>query len=134
MVHRQSHRDVLAWPLRLPCLQHEVEAPRPHRFPHSGGSGGGVEELAPVEVEPQLPMVHHPQIALTHRGKDRRDGDDIWGEVLELHPVMVAERPHEAARRSAQAVVVELGERDHIASGWPGLPVVRRRRYPLRPR
>ena len=42
-------------------------------------------------------MGHHPQITFTHRGKDRRDGDGIWGEVLELHPVMVAERPHEAA-------------------------------------
>jgi len=61
-------------------------------------------------VEPQLPVGHHPQITFTHSGKDRSDGAGIWGEVLELHPVMVAERPHEAARRSSQAVAVELGE------------------------
>ena len=132
MVRRQSHRDVLTWPLRLPRLQHEVEASRSHKLPHASGPGGGVEELAIVEVEPQLLVGHHPQIALTHRGKDRRDGDGVWGEVLKLHLVVVAERPHEAVRRSAQAVAVELGERDHVALGRPGLPVVRRRCDPLR--
>ena len=120
------------WPLCLPRLQHKVEAPRPYGFPHAHGPSGGVEELTPVEVEPQVPVGHHPQIALTHRGKDRHDCDGVWGEVLELHPVMVAERPYEATRGSAQAVAMELGERNHIALGRPRLQVVHPRRNPLR--
>ena len=52
MVRRQPHRDVLARPFRLLHLQHQVEASGPHGFPHAGGSSGGVEKFAPVEVEP----------------------------------------------------------------------------------
>jgi len=63
--------------------------------------------------------------------------------MLELHPIVEAECPHEAARGSAQAVAVEFGERHHVALGRLGLPVaagsaihsgddseVRRRRSP----
>jgi len=69
-----------------------------------------MEKLAPVVVEPQLLVWHHPQVALTHGGEDRRDGDGIRGEVLELHPIVEAKCPHKAARRSTQAVAVEFGE------------------------
>jgi len=72
---------------------------------------------------------HHPEVALTHRG-----GDGIWQKMLELHPIVVAERPHKTTRRGAQAVAVELGEGDHIALGGPWFPVIRCRRHPLRPR
>ena len=134
MVRCQSHRDVLARPLRFASLQHQVEAPSPYRFSHTCGSSGGVEELAPVQMEPQIPMGHHPQIALTHCGKDHHGGDGVRREVLELHPIVVAERPHETAQRRAQAMAVELCEGDHVARGRPWLPVVCCRRNPLRPR
>ena len=57
-----------------------------------------MKQLAPVEVEPQLPVRHHPQVALTHGGENRRYGDGVRREVLELDPIMEAEGPHEAAR------------------------------------
>lgn len=68
-------------------------------------------------MEPQVPVRHHPQVALTHRGKNRRGDDGVWGEMLELHPVVVAECPHEATWGRAQAVAVELGEGDHVSLG-----------------
>ena len=118
----------------FPVFSTRLRHPARTGFPHTSGPGGGIEKLAPVEVEPQLPVGHHPQMALTHRGEDRRDGDSVWGEVLELHPLMEADRPPEAARRSAQAVAVELGKRHYVALGRPGIPVVRLQRDPLRRR
>ena len=131
VVRRQPHWDLLTRFLRLTSLQHQVEAPGPHRLPHPCGSTRGVEELTPVQVEPLVPVWHHPEVALTHRGKNHRGGDGIRRKMLELPPVVVAERPHETTRRGAQAMVVELGERDHVALGRPWLPVVHRRRDPL---
>ena len=55
-------------------------------------------------------MGHHPQIALTHRDEDRRDGDGVRGKMLELHSIVEAEGPHKATRGSTQAMAVELGE------------------------
>ena len=66
VVGRQPYRDVLPRPVRLPRLLHQIKATRPHGLPYARGSGGGVKQLAPVEVEPQLPVRHHPQEALTH--------------------------------------------------------------------
>ena len=71
-------------------------------------------------MEPQVSVRHHPQVALTHRGKDRRNGDGIWGEVLKLNTVVVAERPHEAAWQGSEAVAVELGEGDDVLFGGFG--------------
>lgn len=117
VVRRQPHRDVLSRLLRLADLEHQVETPGPHRLPHPCGSTRGVEELAPIQVEPQVLVRHHPEIALTHRRKNHRGGDGIWQKMLKLHTVMVAERPHKAARRRAQTVTVEFGEGYHISSG-----------------
>ena len=86
MVRRKPHRDVLARPLQLAGLEHQIEAPSSNRLPHPSASTRGVEELAPVQMEPQIPVGHHPQVALTHCGKDRRGGDGVWREMLELHP------------------------------------------------
>ena len=131
MVRRQSHRDVLTRLLRLAGLQHQVEASGPDRLPHPCGPAGGVEELTTVQVKPQLLVRHHPEVALTHRSKNRRGGDGVWQKMLKLYAVVVAEHPHEAAQRRAQAVAVELSEGNRIALGQPWFPVVRRRRDPL---
>ena len=97
VVRRQPNQHVLSRLLRLACLLHQVEAAGPHRLPHPYGPTGSTKELTPVKVEPQVPVRHHPQVALTHRGKDRHGSDGVWREVLKLHAVVVAERPHEAA-------------------------------------
>ena len=115
MVGRQRSGDVLSRLLHMACLVDKVEAAGSHRLPHPSGPAGSTEQLAPVEVEPQVPVQHHPQVALTHRGKDRHGGNSIRGKVLELDAVVVAECPHEAARRRSEPVVMELGERDDVA-------------------
>ena len=134
VVRRQPNRDVLSRLLRLACLLHQVEAAGPHLLPHPCGSTRGAEGLAPVKMEPQIPVRHHPQVAFTHRDKNRHDGDGVWREVLELHTVVVVERPHEAAWGRAEAVPMKFSEGDHVPFRRSRLPVVRRRRDPLWPR
>ena len=101
----QPDGDVLLRLLRLAYLVHQVDAAGPHWLPHPCGPTGSTEELALVEVELKVPVRHHPQVALTHRGKDRRDSDDVWGEMLKLDTVVEAERPHEAAWRGLLIVL-----------------------------
>ena len=79
-------------------------------------------------------MRHHPQVALTHYGEDRRIGDGVGGEVLELSLVVVEKRPHEAARGRSEPVAIELDEGNHVALRRARLPVFQQRRDPLRPR
>ena len=74
-------------------------------------------------------MWHHPQVALAHHG-----GNGIGGKMLELDAIMVAKDPHKAARGRPEPVAMELGERDDIALRRARLPVLCRRRDPLRPR
>ena len=101
MVRRQPHRDVLSGHLRLAGLEHQVEAAGPYRLSHPCGSTRGVEELAPVQVEPQVPVRHLPHVALTHRGEKCHGGNGVWRKMVELHPIVVAERPHKMTRRGA---------------------------------
>ena len=60
MVRRQPHRNVLLRLLRLAGLLRQVEAAGPHRFPHPCSLARGMEELAPVQVEPKILVRHHP--------------------------------------------------------------------------
>jgi len=48
VVRSQPHQEQKVRLLRLAGLQHQVEAPGPHRVPHPGDPAGGIEELAPV--------------------------------------------------------------------------------------
>ena len=92
----------------MPHLLDQVEAVGPHRLPHLSSPAGSAEQLAPVEVKPQIPVRYHPQVAFTLYGKDHRDGDSIGGKMLELDGVVVAEPPHEATRGRTESVAVEL--------------------------
>ena len=53
---------------------------------------------------------------------------------MELDAVVVAKRPHEAAQRRSEPVAMELDKRDDVALRQAWLPVLQRRRDPLRPR
>jgi hypothetical protein len=115
MIGRQPSGDVLSRLFHVARLLDQVEAAGSHRLPHPSSPAGNTEPLAPVEVKPQIPMWHHTQVAFTHHGKDRHGGDSIRGEILELDAKVVTQRPHEAARRRSEPVVVEFGEGDDIA-------------------
>jgi hypothetical protein len=48
-----------------------------------------------------------PQEPLVDDGEDGRLSDGVGVEVVELHPVVVHERPHEAAHRHSKAPLME---------------------------
>jgi hypothetical protein len=59
-------------------------------------------------------------------------GHCVRREVVQLHAVVVAQAPHEAARRRREAALVEAGEADNVAVRGVGNSVPLRRHDPLR--
>jgi hypothetical protein len=51
---------------------------------------------------------------------------------VQLHAVVVAQTPHEAARRRREATLVEADEADDVAERWVGNSVPLRWHDPLR--
>jgi hypothetical protein len=60
----------------------------------------------PVGVNPQKPLADH------HENGRMRDGVGV--EVVKLHPVVMWERPHEAAHRHPKPPLMKRGEPDHV--------------------
>jgi hypothetical protein len=63
---------------------------------------------------PQVPVGVNPQKPLTNHHKNSRLLDGVGVEVMQLHPVVVRERPHEVARRHPKPPLLEGGETDHV--------------------
>jgi hypothetical protein len=63
---------------------------------------------------PQVLVAVNPQKTLADRREDGRLRDRVGVEVMQLHPVMVQERPHEAARWHSEPPLMEGDETDHI--------------------
>jgi hypothetical protein len=63
---------------------------------------------------PQVPVRVNPQKPLTNRHENGRLRNGIGVEVMQLHPVVVRERPHEAAHRHPKPPLMEGGETDHV--------------------
>jgi hypothetical protein len=63
---------------------------------------------------PQVPMGVNPQKPLTNHHENSRLHDGVGVEVMQLHPVVVRERQHEAARRHPKPPLMERGETDHV--------------------
>jgi hypothetical protein len=55
-----------------------------------------------------------PQKTLANRREDGRLRDRVGVEVMQLHPIVVQERPHEAARWHYKPPLMEGDETDHI--------------------
>jgi hypothetical protein len=49
--------------------------------------------------------------------------DGVGGEVVQLHPIVVAQPPHEPARGGLEAALVHADEADNVTWGRVGLPV-----------
>jgi hypothetical protein len=58
--------------------------------------------------------------------------DCVWGEVVQLHAVVVAQPAHEAAHRRREATLGVADEADDVAERRVGLPIRRRRDDPRR--
>jgi hypothetical protein len=56
----------------------------------------------------------NPQKTLANRREDGHLRDRVGVEVMQLHPVMVQEHPHEAARWHSKPPLMEGDETDHI--------------------
>jgi hypothetical protein len=92
-----------------PSSRPSTQQKTPHR--RDGSTG-------PVGVNPQKPLANR------HENGRLRDGVGV--EVMQLHPIVVRERPHEATRRHPKPPLMEGGETDHVSR--------RRSRFGLAPR
>ena len=63
---------------------------------------------------PQIPVGVNPQKHLANRHENGRLRDGVGVEVVKLHPVVMRERPHEAARRHPKPPLMKGGEADHV--------------------
>jgi hypothetical protein len=70
-------------------------------------------------------------MALTNAHERGRLRDRVRREVVKLHAVVVAERPHETTRRRREASLVEADEANHIATRRVGRVVPGWRHDPL---
>jgi hypothetical protein len=63
---------------------------------------------------PQVPVRVNPQKPLANRHENGRLRDGVGVEVMQLHPVVVRERPHEVARWHPEPPLMEGGETDNV--------------------
>jgi hypothetical protein len=63
---------------------------------------------------PHVPMGVNPQKTLANRRENGRLRYLVGVEIMQLHPIVMRERPHEAARRRPKPPLMERGETDHI--------------------
>ena len=66
-------------------------------------------------------MGSDPQIPLADGNKDSRLSDGVGIKIVELHAVVVRERPHEPVRRDTEAALVEGDEAHDVAVAGPQL-------------
>jgi hypothetical protein len=76
------------------------------------------KELRGEEMGLQVPMGVNPQKPLANRHENSRLRDGVGVEVMKLHPVVMRERLHEAARRHPKPPLMEGGETDHVSRRW----------------
>ena len=77
-------------------------------------------------------MGGNAQVPFTDGDEDGRLRDGVGVEVVELHAIVVRERPHESVYRQAEAALVKGHEAHDVAVAWPRLWLARRS-DPLRP-
>ena len=99
----------------------ESAASGPHHLPRTRRVRrlGGMPRSE--EMEPQLPMGGDPQIPLADGDEDGRLRDAVRVEVVELHAIVMRERPHESVRQQDEAMLVKGHEAHDIAVAWPRL-------------
>jgi hypothetical protein len=103
--------DVLRCPPR-PQLEGAAASPNRHTdLLHVRRRG---EELHGEEMGPQVPVGVNPQKPLANRRENGRLRYGVGVEVMQLHPILMWERPHEAARRHPKPPLMERGETDHV--------------------
>ena len=77
--------------------------------------GLGVE-FTPEQMPSQVQVRLDPQVLLADGDEDRRLRNGVGGEVMQLHLVVVAKRPNEAAGGNAETPLVEPRQADDVAA------------------
>jgi hypothetical protein len=101
-------------------------------MPHSRFGRDKRVQLRAEEVNPEIPVRWDPQESLADTDEGGRLRDRIRREVVQLHPIVVTQSAHEAARRRREAVLVVADEADDVAVRWVGLPIHHQWDYPRR--
>jgi hypothetical protein len=78
------------------------------------------------EAHPKIPIHRDPQEPLADADEGGRLRNRVGGEVVKLHPVVVAQPPHKAAHRRGEATLVMPDEANDVVVRRVGLPVRRR--------
>ena len=66
-------------------------------------------------------MGSNPQVPLADSDKDGRLRDGVGVEVVELHAIVVWERPHEPVHRKAEAALMKRHEAHDVTVARPWL-------------
>jgi hypothetical protein len=90
-------------------------------------------QLRAEQMDPEVPVHGDPQEPLADADEGGRLRNRVGGEVVKLHPVVVAQPAHEAARQRGEALVVP-DEADDVAVRRVGLSIYRRWNEPRRGR
>jgi hypothetical protein len=115
---------------RLPQLEDAAAGPHCHTdlsLPRRRS-----KKLRGKEMSPQVPMGGDPQVPFANRYEDGGLRDGVGAEVVQLHPIVVQDRPHKAARRHTESPFVE-GDEAHDVPRRRGRSGSARGGNPLRP-
>jgi hypothetical protein len=81
-------------------------------------------------MSPQVPVGVDPQVSFAHRYEDGSLRDGVGAEVVQLHPIVMQDRPHEASCRHTESPLVEGDEAHDVprrrgrgGSAWGGDPL-----------
>jgi hypothetical protein len=122
--------DVL---LHAPWPQLEGVATGPHRHTNLLRLRRRGKELRREEMGPQIPVRVNPQKALANRHEDGRLRNGVGVEVVQLHPIVVQERPHESARWHSKPPLMEGDKADHVPQQRSRVGLARDHPLRLRP-
>jgi hypothetical protein len=111
--------------LHTPRPQLEGAATGPHRHTDLLRLRRRGKELRGKEMGSQIPVRVNPQKTLANRREDGRLRNGVGVEVVQLHPVVVQERPHETAHWHSKPPLVEGDETNHIPQWWSRVGLAR---------
>jgi hypothetical protein len=83
------------------------------------------------EMGPQIPVGVNPQKTLANRREDGRLRNGVGVEIVQLHPIVMQERPHETACWHSEPSLMEGDETQHVPR-WRGQADPAQRDHPLR--
>jgi hypothetical protein len=110
----RRHKDGGDVLLRTCLPQLEDAATGPHRHVDSPFPRRQGKRLRREEMGPQIPVGLNPQKPFANRREDGCLHDGVGVEIVQLHPVEMQNRPHEATCWHSEPLLVERDETQHV--------------------